>query len=143
VDLRIHISDDDAEKNPVYLDYKMFNLAMHHFMNNAVKYAKPYSKISISFNFKDSILSIVMMSVKIDKDEIKEIFKLGVSGKNVGTRAGDGVGMFMIDKALTLLGAKMNIHPDYMKHETVHDTHFTENTFLIFISNKNVIKHIT
>ena len=129
VDVRMHISDDLAEKNQVRLDYKIFNVALHHFFNNAVKYIEQYSKIDITFNKKSQVLEFRMWSTKIDKDELMEIRRLGVSGRNAGKNAGYGVGMYMIDKSLELLGGRFEIHSDWQKHKVVNETQYTLNSF--------------
>lgn len=131
VNLRLGIDDDIAAENLVCIDYKLFNVAMHHFMNNIVKYVKPYSRVDVNFFPESNSLEFSMRSIKIDKSESKNIFCLGVSGKNVSSLAGDGVGMFMVEKALKLLNAHMEVRSDYSSQEVISGVPYVENKFII------------
>ena len=131
VTIYINIPDEIAEQNPVEIDYQIFNIAMHHFINNIIKYAKPYSKVNIIYEEKNKSLKFTMSSVKINKEELKSIFNLKTSGKNVGELAGDGVGMYMVKESLTLLGASMEISPNYNDCETIQNVQYIRNDFYV------------
>jgi signal transduction histidine kinase len=135
VNIHVNIDDEIAENNSIVLDYKIFNVVLHHFLNNAVKYTKPHSKILIYYLPEERGIVFSMDSVKIEKDELKTIFNLGVSGKHAGNLAGDGVGMYMIKKGLTIMGGKIEIEPDYRNHSNVDGIEYVRNVFKIFLSN--------
>ncbi len=132
ISIYVNISTDISETYPIQVDYQVFNIAMHHFINNIIKYAKPYSKVSITFNQDQKTLIFSMLSIKINKEELKTIFDLKISGKNVGELAGDGVGMYMVKKSLNLLGASMEVSPNYNEHEIVQGIHYVRNNFIIY-----------
>ncbi len=132
ISIYVNIPTDTSEIYSIQCDYQVFNIAMHHFINNIIKYAKPYSKVSITFNQDQKTLMFSMLSIKINKEELKTIFDLKISGKNVGELAGDGVGMYMVKKSLNLLGASMEVSPNYNEHETAQDIHYIRNNFIIY-----------
>lgn len=137
IDIKINIDDDLSDGNKLKIDYKIFNVAMHHFLNNISKYTKPYSKVDIRFNFTGNSLEFTMESAKIEKDEILTIFELGVSGKNVRNLAGDGVGMYMVKKALDLHGYRMEVIPSYSTKTEYDGVDYTKNKFIIYFNNKS------
>lgn len=130
VGIKIYIDDTVAVNNLVPLDYKVFNIALHHFLNNIVKYAFPYSHVDIRFDAESKELSFDMISIRIEKDELDKLFDLKVSGKNSKGLSGDGIGMFMVKKALDLLNAEMIIEPDYSIARAINDRNYTKNTFI-------------
>lgn len=134
VSIYINIPSDSSDQYSINIDYQIFNIAMHHFLNNIIKYAKPYSKVTISFDESSRILKFSMLSIKINKDELKSIFELRTSGKNVGELAGDGVGMYMVKKALFLLNSRIEILPDYHEYETIQNIPYVRNNFLIYLA---------
>lgn len=131
IEIRVWIDEQLAADNLVMLDYKVFNIAMYHFLNNAVKYAKPNSYIDINFDPARKELSFDMVSVKIEKHEIESIFEMKISGYHSKKLSGDGIGMFMLKKALELLSTKMYVTPDYSMVREYDDLIYTRNTFSI------------
>ena len=129
--VEIQISDDVAEENKMKIDYKIFNVAMHHFFNNIVKYTKPNSMVNIRFDSLTNNLTFEMLSVRIEQEEMEKIFELGISGANVGNLGGDGVGMFMVKKSLQFLGCEINIISNYLTTIYLDDVPYTENKFLV------------
>lgn len=130
--VRLDIDDAVASANEVTLDYKLFNVAMHHFLNNTQKYGLPGSKVDITFNPLENYLEISMKSVRIDKEEIKEIFKMGIYGNHAAGFAGDGIGMYMVGRALEIMGANMDISSEYGQQEVVAGVPYTPNKFRIY-----------
>jgi len=134
VEVKFLIKDDYAKKNKVVLDYKIFNLAMYNFFDNAVKYTKPNSEILINFeklSEKDFLIKIEMMSMRIEKDEIEKIFEEGYSGVNAKNEAGDGIGMFTAKEALRLNDLIINVIPNYSRSEVLNGNKFVYNIFEI------------
>lgn len=132
--LKIHISEEAAAAKMVHLDYKLFNVALHHFLSNALKYAKPRSYIDISFDPESMILEASMISVKIEPEEMDEIFKLGTPGKHAVAFSGEGIGMYMVKRALEIMNSHMEIvmDPSYPK-EIILGVPYTKNRFLIHL----------
>jgi len=133
VGIKWHIDDTVAEENRIRTDYKILNIALHHLLNNAVKYTKPYSSLGIFFDPEKQQIKLSMVSIRIEKDEIENIFKLQYCGKNVPPEmAGEGVGMYMVKQAIELLGGKIFIQPDYSaKIEDINGIRYTPNNFVI------------
>mgnify|MGYP001558524739 CR=1 FL=1 len=134
VNIRWQFDHDFAEINKIRTDYKVLNVILHHLLTNATKYTKPYSVIEIDFNIERSELTFSMRSVRIEWDELQRIFELGYTGKNVPVAlAGEGVGMYMAQKACDLLGLKVLVEPDYSAHidQTDDGTKYSPNKFIL------------
>jgi|GEM_PF-2244020 len=133
VSINFAIKDDYADANKISLDYKMFNLALCNFFDNAIKYSKPYSEINITFLKKDHsfIVEVSMMSLRMDQDELDLIFDEGYSGKYASYDAGDGIGMSVMKKALNLTNMKIKIEPNYSESEIIGGRKYVRNIFKI------------
>ena len=133
VNINFLIKDDYANSNRINLDYKMFNLALCNFFDNAVKYSKPYTDIDINFlkNKNSFEIEISMISLRIDNDELDLIFDEGYSGRHASHDSGDGIGMSVIKKALKLTNMKIEIIPNYGESEIVNNQKFIRNIFKI------------
>ena len=126
------LTDDYSLKNQIKLNYKVFHLAMYNFFNNVTKYTKPYSDVKIEFNKNSNNFEIKfeMMSYRIDKDEIAEIFKDGYCGRHA-SGCGDGIGMFVAKKVLDLINMDIIVCPNYSMTENINDENYIQNIFLI------------
>lgn len=118
----------------VIIDYELINLALGHFWNNAVKYAKPSSVISISFSpsavIKGINVTISMISLVIHPSETESIFKKGASGieaKRVKID-GHGMGMYYIQECMKRSGGVFTIDAGESMHISNGRT-FASNTF--------------
>ena len=133
VDVNFMVKDDYAEANRIRLDYKMFNLALCNFFDNAIKYSKPYLPIQITFTKNSNlfVLEISMMSLRVDDDELNLIFDEGYSGRHATHDAGDGIGMSVMRKALNLTRMKIEIIPDYSESEVIAGRKYVRNIFRI------------
>lgn len=127
------IKDEYADINKINVDYKMFNLALCNFFDNAIKYSKPYSNIDINFskNGNEFTIEISMMSLRIDQDELSLIFDEGYSGRHAAHDAGDGIGMSVMKKALRLTGMDIEVTPNYSESEIVTGQRYIRNVFKI------------
>lgn len=119
------IFDRIDESLKIKIDYKIFNLVMHHFFDNAVKYSKNEDEISFVYS-KNNDLVITMHSITIKKED--NIFEEGVSGKNTDALAGNGIGMHVIKKGLNIMDMDIEI-----KDSGTLDNHpkFSKNCFII------------
>ncbi|MEX2437861.1 MAG: ATP-binding protein, partial [Candidatus Babeliales bacterium] len=114
----------------INLDYKMFNLAMNNFFDNAVKYSKQGEPIKVTFS-KENGIEFSMMSRHIEENELAKVFNEGYSGIHAQRDAGDGIGMSITDKALRLTRMKMVITPNYSESYTSQDNKYTRNIFKV------------
>lgn len=111
-------------------EYETFNIAMHSFFENAVKYAKPYSKVSVSTSDESGELSFSMVSTRIDKDEREKISERGVWGKySPEYLRGSGIGMYLIRKALERSKILMTISSDFSNNSKMDGAEYVPNTF--------------
>ncbi len=129
LDIRVHAKN--AEERKVVLDYRLFNVAMHQFLSNAIKYAKPNSYIDITFDIETTELQMTMISVQIEPGELEKIFEFGESGINARAFSGDGIGMYMIKKALEIMNTEMKIFPDPAYQENIYGVPYCKNIFTI------------
>ena len=132
VEIVYTFKDEYALQNKIEIDYKLFNLAYSNFIDNAIKYTMPNSKIIVNFTKSpDSFfISITMTSIRIDQDEKENVFDEGYSGRYAEADAGDGIGMSVIRKALRLTGISIQIECDYSKSFVVNGRKYVENTFV-------------
>lgn len=99
----------------VLIDYELINLALGHFWNNAVKYAKPNSDINISFSPSATIkginVTINMISLAILPSEKDTIFIKGVSGSEAKKAKldGHGMGMYYIQECVKKSGGLFTV----------------------------------
>ena len=102
---RIYVQVNDFY-GKVKFDYETIQVAFYHLIENASKYAKPSSTITINFieNVDSITLSIEMVSLYIVPLERDKIFLEGISGslaKSIG-KSGDGIGMWRIRQMMEL-----------------------------------------
>lgn len=100
----------------IEVDKNMFSLIMYNFFSNAVKYTKFDSEVRFNYSSNQKSLDISMMSLKMERDEIKSLFDDGIRGKHAKNISGKGIGLFVIQKSLELMKKdKMYISPNYEK----------------------------
>jgi signal transduction histidine kinase len=129
-------SDNDYANRRVLIDPKMFGTALHHFFQNATKYVRPNSEITvklIDLSTKTIQLELNMMSIRIEKHELQSIFEQGVSGVNAGHLKGEGLGMYVMKTALEHFGGSIKIEPDYSKSSDYNDKKYVLNSFRIIL----------
>lgn len=98
-----------AEK--VMVDPMLLNAAIWQLLDNASKYVRKGSEIRFSgdTSANPQSLTISMCSVCIDPSEIENVFLEGTKGKHSGRLGEHGIGLFIVRKALQLMGAKIYI----------------------------------
>lgn len=121
-------SIEDQEKVPVIHSY--FNVAIWQLFDNISKYTLPKTDINLTANLESNpkTMSISMTSVCIDEDELEVIFRENRQGRNVNNeqntglgKDGMGIGMFVVRKALRLMGAKIEaVNSGFFKEEKNH-----------------------
>ncbi len=90
----------------VNIDYKTISVALSHLFDNATKYVMPNTELKITFKSTTNLLYVEfdMISLKVEAEEVVKIFSEEVSGywSEQLELAGDGIGMFMINKLIKL-----------------------------------------
>jgi signal transduction histidine kinase len=114
-----------------YFEYETFNIAIHNFFQNAVKYTKPQSLIKVSTDNKSQLkLIFSMYSVKIEENEKKTIFDRGTYGVNTPKELrGNGIGMNTIKKALERSNIKLEIEVNQNTSVVSNGIPYTQNVF--------------
>ena len=127
----VKISMYDVDENfTCSFEYETFNIAMQNFIENALKYAMPDSKIVVKTTTKGELV-FTMDSIRIDKDEVERIFERGVYGRCVPQDLkGQGIGMYQLKKALDRSGVFINIIPDLSESSELAGIRYTKNTFV-------------
>lgn len=107
----------------VTIDYKTISVALSHIFDNATKYIMPNTEFKISFKSEESFINIEfnMISLKVEPDELDEIFSEEISGywSEELELAGDGVGMYMIKKLIELNKGTVDFIANFDKSKAI------------------------
>lgn len=139
-----HLFFDSLSKNNIVLslhninrdfkcsfEYETFNVAMHCFIENLVKYSKPYTTVTARTDNSTGKLIFNMESIRLERNEINEIFKRGISGSNVpDDLRGKGIGMYQLKKAIDRSSIKLDIESDYSGMSKINGVSYTPNNFI-------------
>lgn len=124
-----------------FFDYESVHVALYHLIENAVKYVKPHTTLSISIKESSEQVEIIfdMISLPIGEKEKELIFEEGYSGEfaRKTAKAGSGIGMNQAKKILEVNGASIEVQPN---PSTLHDhigIPYQQNIFTIKLSTKN------
>ena len=103
-------------KERVYVDYDIIAASLVHLLDNTVKYVLPESRLDVSFRvtYESVELTLDMISVRIRESELHRLTEEGFSGmepKKIG-RQGDGRGLYLVTRLLSLTGAGLEIESD-------------------------------
>ena len=97
----------------VSIDYPTISVVLGHIWNNAIKYIYKDSSLDINFNTSKNnlITTIKMYSLKIEEDEIEDIYTEGYSGKWAKKieEDGHGIGMFYIKHLIEMNDGSFSI----------------------------------
>lgn len=108
----------------VNIDYKSVSVALSHLFDNAAKYIMPHSELNIWFQSSSDFVSIYfdMISLKVEENEIEQIFSESNSGKWAidADLNGDGIGMFFIKKLIILNFGEILFINNHEKKDTVN-----------------------
>lgn len=119
-----------GEENEVEVDKNMFSLVMYNFFSNAVKYAKRDSEIRLHYSETQESLDVSMISLKMERGEIASLFNETARGIHATSIPGSGIGLFVLQKALGLMGKEpMFIDPDYTVNILEGGMVYNENHF--------------
>jgi signal transduction histidine kinase len=131
--IKIRFSEDFLDVYTVRLDKKLFSLIMYNFFSNALKYSMPNQPIWMNYFTTEKKLAISMYSVRIEKNEMAKIFEDGVRGINANraSSSGNGSGLYVIKKALKLMGLNnMYITPEYINTKELDNIQYCKNCFI-------------
>ena len=110
-------------KEKVNIDYKTISVALSHIFDNAAKYIMPNTEFKISFKSEERFINIEfnMISLKVEHDELDEIFSEEISGhwSEELELAGDGVGMYMIKKLIELNKGTVDFIANFDKSKVI------------------------
>lgn len=133
VENNIDINIGDCYRN-VLIDYPTISVVFGHLWNNAVKYIYKDSSLDISFynDEKELTTSIKMYSLKIEENEIEDIFTEGYSGKwaKMISKDGHGIGMFYIKHLIEMNGGSFSINAG-VNITNIDGIPYTNNEFLL------------
>mgnify|MGYP001558860054 CR=1 FL=1 len=119
-----------GEECETSIDKNLFSLMMYNFFSNAVKYTRSNSEIRLNYSSTEKSLDISMISLKMEKAEIKSLFNEGVRGSHARHVPGKGIGLFVTQQALNLMGKKpMYISPNYQNNYCEDGSLYIENHF--------------
>ncbi len=122
----------------VRIDYDLLKFAFSQFIDNCSKYILPDSPLTFSVckdSKKDITIVCKMTSLKIDEGEINNIFIENTRGKEARKfTEGNGLGMFMIRKAMTLMGGAIYAECDNSNIITRDGKEFGINSFFIKVN---------
>lgn len=114
----------------VDVDKNMFSLVMYNFLSNSLKYTKNDSDIKFNYDNETKRLDISMISLRMERSEINNLFKEGERGLHSNTIPGKGIGLFVIQEALKLMNKKpMYIEPNYQNNYIESNLNYVENHF--------------
>ncbi|MDD4902774.1 MAG: ATP-binding protein [Patescibacteria group bacterium] len=96
-------------EDKVLVDPTLLNAAVWQLLDNISKYARDNSQIDITADLRalPQKLEFSMISVRIDEDEKELIFLERKKGRHAKGKAENGIGLFIVKKALSLMGAKI------------------------------------
>jgi K+-sensing histidine kinase KdpD len=110
-DVYVEVDDCDAS---VTADYETIQVALHHLIDNAVKYTFPSSRVRVTFPVVKDRQAVLfdMVSVQITDVDARKMFDEGYSGVHPRqiSMAGAGLGMGMVRTLLKLNGAEIEVH---------------------------------
>ena len=132
---QVTINVMDYEEKVVF-DFTVIRFIFYHLIANAVKYIKPNSILSVSFDedSNNNIVSFSMTSYHIFKEDLDKIYTEGYSGKIAVEQktAGLGLGMYLVDIMVKLHNAKLLINPGEEENKNGKIS-YSENEFVLYI----------
>lgn len=138
--IQISFSEYFSEDFTVFLDKKLFSLIMYNFFSNVLKYSMPEETVRFNYSDESKSLDISMYSIKIEQGEIEDLFKDAKRGLNANSvsSAGNGTGMYVIKKALSLMNfPNMYITTYNSKNRSFGGVMYYENHFRFILLKQN------
>lgn len=146
-DVKVIVGDGDNNKYTAYFDYESIHVALYHMIENAAKYIKQNTTLSVGIINKADCLDIVldMTSTLIKPEETEIIFEEGFSGKlaHQTGKSGDGIGLSRAKKILELNGGSLSVDPHFDTAEVVMGVTFQRNIFIMTLPLRKNSKNIS
>ena len=104
------------------VDENLFRRVVQNLLSNAFSYTKPEGEISLRLTRNGCMLLIDVADsgIGIDVDEQKNIFNTYFRGKNIGMRRGLGLGLSIVQEALTLMKGSIHVESSMGHGTTMH-----------------------
>ncbi len=126
---------DNNNKYIAFFDYESLHVALYHLIENAAKYIKQNTTLTVGINNYEEMSEIIfdMISIEITQSEKTKIFEEGVSGyiaTQIG-KSGLGIGMSRAKKIIELNSGSIEVrtYPETM--ENIMGVKFQKNEFII------------
>ncbi|MCP9750702.1 ATP-binding protein [Ferruginibacter sp. HRS2-29] len=105
----------DACEKRISVDHDSLFVSLYYIFDNAIKYCHPKTDFKIIFKEEQDSFSIlfVMISIRIEQNEIEKLFTRGYRSENVKqlNAGGNGIGMYRILKTLKFNDAILVVTP--------------------------------
>ncbi len=128
----------------IMLDYEIFQVVMYQIFDNAIKYTKEDSSIKITFFNKEDyfFISIEMLSLYIENEELEKLTKEGYRGREAKkvNKKGQGIGMFLVKELLELEQAEIKVFTDGIGIIGKDGVKHSRNKFLVKYPKKLLVK---
>ena len=131
IKLNLNLPSVASGADKVLIAPNLFNAAIWQLLDNASKYALEGNDINISAVLEkgNQTLTFAMVSVCIDEDELEKVFYERYKGRHAKNKAVSGIGLYVVRKALSMMGGKISVKNDgfvtevngfrYCKHQFV------------------------
>jgi len=141
-DVRVQVGDN-RNQCLAYFDYESFHVAIYHVIENAAKYIKPKTNLSVGIENVGGFVEIIMdmISLEIKENETDRIFEEGVSGELAGRigKSGDGIGMSRAKKILELNSGSVSVKPQSGTIEECMGIKYQRNVFTIKLPKRELV----
>lgn len=119
--------------------YDSVSVALFHILNNAAKYCVPHSSIDISIRAhgNQSKIEFSMLSLRIDDDELKNIFTERYSGKHAVSAKinGRGIGMFVAKELMKLNNGDIEVQCNRSTNKVYKSRVYENNKFILTLNS--------
>ena len=96
---------------PTRGDEVLLRHILHNLLTNAVKYSHPGRpvRLSVARQGDDAIFTVIDQGIGISSEDQKNVFEAFYRGKNVGERAGTGLGLVVVKRCVELHGGLIKL----------------------------------
>jgi signal transduction histidine kinase len=97
---------------PARGDEVLLRHMLHNLLANGVKYSPPGQPVRLSVERQgdDAIFTVIDHGIGISSEDQKYVFEAFYRGKNVGERAGTGLGLVVVKRCVELHGGLVRLH---------------------------------
>ena len=113
--IEVSLDAGEASERRFEIDDDSLFVSLFYILENSLKYCCPNTKYKIKFKEEPGCFSIVfvMISIKIENNEVSKLTEYGYRGKSAIeiNAEGKGIGMYRITKTLKMNNAELEITP--------------------------------